>query len=328
MGLYQDLSIFDIKNAEQFTAKALQTFQHQYNNVEVYHNYVSLLGIDPQHITEIEQIPFLPIQFFKTHTVISSNAQVQTTFTSSGTTGTETSKHHVSDLLLYQQSYMRGFELFYGNPSDYCILALLPSYLERTGSSLIYMVEGLIKQSGNAQSGFFLNQYAELAQLLEKLDQQGQKCLLIGVSFALLDLAEQFNFNLKNTIVMETGGMKGRRKEIVRAELHSQLCKAFGVENIHSEYGMTELLSQAYSDGKGIFRCPPWMKILTGDTTDPLSNKTSQGAGSLCIIDLANQNSCSFIQTQDVGRIFSDGSFEVQGRMDNAPIRGCNLLVY
>lgn len=328
MGLYKDLSIFEINNAEQFKTKALQIFLHQYNNVEVYHNYVSLLGINPHEITEIEQIPFLPIQFFKTHTVITSNAQIQTTFTSSGTTGTETSKHHVSDLSLYQQSFTRGFDMFYRNPSEYCILALLPSYLERTGSSLIYMVDELIKQSGNTHSGFFLNQYAELAHILETLDQQGQKCLLIGVSFALLDLAEQFNFKLKNTIVMETGGMKGRRKEIVRTELHCQLCKALGVENIHSEYGMTELLSQAYSNGKGIFRCPPWMKVLVGDTTDPISSKASQGAGSLCIIDLANQNSCSFIQTQDVGRIFDNGSFEVQGRMDNAPIRGCNLLVY
>lgn len=320
--------IFNISNNKEFQEIALEVFRYQFNNIKVYNEYVTLLGINPNSVDTIEKIPFLPIQFFKTHDVIGNNLSPEIVFTSSGTTGTETSKHQVSDVSLYVDSFTKGFELFYGKPSDYCILALLPAYLERTGSSLVYMVDELIKQSNNPNSGFFLNQYDELVDLLIKLNTSGQKCLLIGVTFALLDLAEKYNLNLSHTIVMETGGMKGRRKEMIREELHSILCKSFGVEAIHSEYGMTELLSQAYSNGNGIFRCPPWMKILVRDPYDPLHSKTTASSGAINVIDLANVNSCSFIQTQDMGKLFADGSFEVMGRMDNAPIRGCNLLVY
>lgn len=302
-------------------------FRFQYSNVQVYRQYVSLLGVDPCAVDCIEKIPFLPIEFFKTHTIIAHNATAQTTFTSSGTTGDQTSRHNVADLSLYEESFTCGFELLYGHPSQYCILALLPSYMERTGSSLVYMANSLIEQSGNRDSGFFLNNYHKLAEQLQLLDSSGQKCLLLGVSFALLDLAEQFPIKLRNTIIMETGGMKGKRKEITRNELHATLCATFGVKTIHSEYGMTELLSQAYSSGNGIFRCPPWMRVLINETSDPLTVKRS-GSGAINVIDLANRYSCSFIKTQDAGRVHADGSFEVLGRLDSAPIRGCNLLVY
>ncbi|MGD9976480.1 MAG: acyltransferase [Bacteroidales bacterium] len=320
--------IFNILTLEEFQEIALDIFRFQYNNVKVYHDYVSLLGVVPDKVETIEEIPFLPIQFFKTHNVIVNNQSPQITFTSSGTTGNETSKHLVSDKSLYIDSFTKGFELFYGNPGDYCILALLPSYLERTGSSLVFMVDELIRQTKNSNSGFFLNQYDELIRILSDIDSKGEKCLLIGVSFALLDIAEKYHLNLENIIVMETGGMKGRRKEIIRNELHGILCNAFGVGAIHSEYGMTELLSQAYSNGNGIFRCPPWMKVLVRDLYDPLSSKSTGSSGAINIIDLANINSCAFIQTQDLGKLFGDGSFEVLGRMGNAPVRGCNLLVY
>lgn len=319
--------IFGINSDEQFAQLAIETFNQQFCHVKVYHDYVSLLGINPNNVKTIEQIPFLPIQFFKTHTVIAENQNPQITFTSSGTTGSETSKHHVSNLSIYEESFTRGFKHFYGNPSDYCILALLPAYLERTGSSLIYMADSLIKQSGNKHSGFYLNQYDQLAQTMKQFDAEGQKCLLLGVSFALLDMTEKFQLNLQNTTIMETGGMKGRRKEILREELHATLCKSFGVEAIHSEYGMTELLSQAYSKGNGIFACPPWMRVLIRETSDPLSVHIS-GNGAINIIDLANQNSCAFIQTEDAGRAFANRTFSVQGRMENAPMRGCNLLVF
>lgn len=320
--------IFNISTNDKFQEIALEIFRHQYNTLKVYNKYVKLLGIDPNSVNSIEKIPFLPIQFFKTHNVIGNNILPEITFTSSGTTGTETSKHQVSDLSFYTDSFTKGFKLFYGKPQDYCIIALLPAYLERTGSSLVYMVDELIKQSKNPNSGFFLNQYDELAELLVKQNASGQKCLLIGVTFALLDIAEKHTLHLNNTIIMETGGMKGRRKEMIREELHSILCNSFGVNAIHSEYGMTELLSQAYSSGNGIFRCPPWMKILVRDPYDPLNSKSTLSSGVINVIDLANVNSCSFIQTQDMGKLYADGSFEVLGRMDNAPIRGCNLLVY
>jgi len=286
-----------------------------------------LLYVHPSDVTTISQIPFLPIQFFKTHRVLSSSDAIQETFTSSGTTGSVFSKHFVTDKLLYQKSYRKGFEHFYGNIKDYVVLALLPNYLERKGSSLVAMVDDFIQQSNNPASGFYLNNLDELASTLNELDKSGQKVLLIGVSFALLDLIEKQQFTLQNTIVMETGGMKGRRKELIRDELHDLLGKGFGVSEIHSEYGMTELLSQGYSKGNGIFKCPPWIKILTRDTEDALTIYQSSKAGGINVIDLANYNSCSFIATQDLGNVFSDGSFEILGRFDNSDVRGCNLMV-
>ncbi|OBQ57293.1 acyl transferase [Tamlana sp. s12] len=320
-------TIFNIQNAADFEDVALQVFNFQFKNNRVYRSFCDLLYIHPSEVTSIQQIPFLPIQFFKTRDILSSQSAIQTTFTSSGTTGNETSKHHVTDLEVYNKSFTKGFEQFYGPIEDYVILGLLPSYLERQGSSLIYMVDAMIKISKHPESGFYLNNLEELKEALIKLDAEGKKVLLIGVSFALLDLVETYQFQLKNTIIMETGGMKGKRKELIRNELHDILKSGFGVENIHSEYGMTELLSQAYSQGQGVFECPPWMKILTRDTEDALNIQPAEKAGGLNIIDMANINSCAFIATQDLGRVKTDGSFEVIGRFDNADIRGCNLMV-
>ena len=319
--------IFNIHTEEEFTEAALQVFKHQFTNNKVYRSFCDLLYVHPSDVTTISQIPFLPIQFFKTHRVLSSLDAIQETFTSSGTTGSIVSKHFVTDSSLYQKSYRKGVEHFYGNIKDYVVLALLPNYLERKGSSLVVMVDDFIQQSNNPASGFYLNNVDELAITLNQLDKSGQKVLLIGVSFALLDLVEKQQFRLKNTIVMETGGMKGRRKELIRNELHALLQKGFGVSEIHSEYGMTELLSQGYSKGKGIFKCPPWMKIVTRDTEDALTIHQSSKAGGINVIDLANYNSCSFIATQDLGKVLSDGSFEILGRFDNSDIRGCNLMV-
>jgi len=258
--------------------------------------------------------------------VVSVTNELQIIFTSSGTTGTQVSKHFVPNLKLYEESFNRTFEQFYGPIEDYVVLGLLPSYLEREGSSLIYMVNHFIQNSKYPESGFYLNQWDKLAEKLNVLDQSGKKVLLIGVSFALLDLVENHQFSLKNTIIMETGGMKGRRKELIRTELHDQLKKGFGVSKIHSEYGMTELLSQAYSKGDGIFKCPSWMKVLIRDTEDPLTIINHQ-TGGINIIDLANIKSCSFIATQDLGKVNNDGSFEILGRFDSSDIRGCNLMV-
>ena len=320
-------SIFNIKNKTEFEDLALNIFKYQFENNRVYRSFCDLLYKHPSEVNTLKDIPFIPIQFFKTRDVLSSKAPIKTTFTSSGTSGSETSKHHVTDLNIYQQSFTKGFEQFYGAIEDYVILGLLPSYLEREGSSLIYMVDSMIKTSKHPESGFYLNNLSELQETLTTLDSGGKKVLLIGVSFALLDLVETYQFNLKNTIVMETGGMKGRRKELIRTELHDTLKKGFGVEHIHSEYGMTELLSQAYSKGKGVFNCPPWMTVLTRDTEDALAIQEPGKTGGLNIIDLANINSCSFIATQDLGRTHHDGSFEVIGRFDNSDIRGCNLMV-
>ncbi|WP_248724893.1 acyl transferase [Seonamhaeicola sp. ML3] len=319
-------SIFEIKTENQFESKALEVFKFQFENNRVYRSFCDLINKTPSEVNAIDKIPFLPIQFFKTHDILSSKKTVQTTFTSSGTTGSITSKHHITDLSIYEQSFGKCFEQFYGNIKDYVVLALLPSYLERQGSSLIYMANTLIEESKHNESGFYLNNLNELKQTLVKLNSKGQKVLLIGVSFALLDLVEKFQFNLKNTIVMETGGMKGRRKELIREELHVILKKRFGINSVHSEYGMTELLSQAYSKEKGIFHCPPWMRVLTRDTEDPLSIQSPKKSGGLNIIDFANINSCAFIATQDLGRVHSDGSFEVIGRFDHSDIRGCNLM--
>ena len=318
--------IFKIKSQADFDALALDVFKFQFENNGVYRSFCDLLYKNPSDIKSVSEIPFLPIQFFKTHEVISSRGPIEKTFTSSGTTGSITSKHLVTDIKLYEESYLHAFKHFYGNIDDYVVLALLPSYLERDGSSLIYMVNDLIDKSQQPESGFYLNNLEELANTLNSLEARKQKTLLIGVSFALLDLVEQFQLHLKHTTVMETGGMKGRRKEIIRQELHQILQSGFGVEKIHSEYGMTELLSQAYSKGHGIFECPPWMKILTRDTEDALTLQEPNKTGGINIIDLANINSCSFIATQDLGRVYDNGQFEIIGRFDNSDIRGCNLM--
>lgn len=322
-----ETAIFNIKSEKEFEKTALAVCKYQFENNRVYRSFCTLLNVHPSDIKSIAEIPFLPIEFFKSHQVITGSRPVEQVFTSSGTTGTATSRHPVSDISLYENSFRIGFELFYGNIKDYAVLALLPSYLERSGSSLIYMVDDLIKKSENCDSGFYLDNHEELAKKLNMLDRKGQKILLIGVSFALLDLIEKYQFQLKNTIVMETGGMKGRRKELIRSELHELLKKGFGVNTIHSEYGMTELLSQAYSCGKGLFRTPPWMRVLIRDTEDPLCMLDFEKSGGINIIDLANIHSCAFIATQDLGKRYPDSSFEVLGRFDHSDIRGCNLLV-
>jgi len=319
-------SIFNSSTQADFNTLALDIFKFQFENNTVYRSYCDLLYKNPSDIKKVEDIPFLPIQFFKTHPILSTTNAIEKVFESSGTTGQITSKHHVSDLDVYENSFNTSFNHFYGPIEDYVVLALLPSYLERDGSSLIYMVEHLIAQSNHKESGFYLHNLAELKNKLITLDSEGKKVLLIGVSFALLDLVEQFQFQLKNTIVMETGGMKGRRKELIRDELHTILKQGFGVSEIHSEYGMTELLSQAYSKGNGIFKCPNWMKVLTRDTEDPLTITSTSTTGGINIIDLANIYSCSFIATQDLGKVYNDNSFEIIGRFDNSDIRGCNLM--
>jgi len=319
--------IFTISNQKQFEKIALKVFRFQYENNLVYQEFCDFLKVDVQKVKSIEQIPFLPIQFFKSHEVVSNKNPIQETFTSSGTTGLLTSKHLVTDISFYEESYQKGFSQFYGDIENYVVLALLPSYLERGGSSLIYMVEDLIKKTQNAESGFFLHNHEELIQKLVKLDKSGQNVILIGVTYALLDLIELQKFELQNTIIMETGGMKGKRKEIIREELHNQLCEGFGVSAIHSEYGMTELLSQAYSLGNGVFEYPSWMQILIRDTEDALTYVTDGKTGGINVIDLANINSCSFIATQDLGKKNPNTTFEVLGRFDNSDIRGCNLMV-
>ena len=319
--------IFSIANPNEFDAVALDVFQYQFQNNPVYQKFCEYLGKSPKNVDQVKDIPFLPIQFFKSHKVICENRKAEAIFESSGTTQHHTSKHLVPDIFLYERSFLNGFSLFYGPIEDYCILALLPAYLERKGSSLVYMVNELVNRSNHPSSGFYLYNLDELQEILKELELKETKTLLIGVSFALLDLAEEFPMELNHTIIMETGGMKGRRKELIREELHGILKNAFGVPKIHSEYGMTELLSQAYSLGDGIFRTPPWMKIMTRDTEDPLSVQTQGRTGGINVIDLANLFSCSFIATQDLGKTFEDGSFEVLGRFDNSDIRGCNLMV-
>ena len=319
--------IFKISTQQEFESITLDIFRFQIEKNPVYRDFCEYLGRTKNKVTSFKEIPFLPIRFFKSKKVVSSKNIEQSIFSSSGTTGQVTSKHYVTDIALYEKSFLEGFESFYGDVSDYCVLALLPSYLERSGSSLIYMVDDLIKKSNHPDSGFYLDEIDVLIEKLIRLDSQGKKVLLIGVSFALLDLVEKHQLNLKNTIVMETGGMKGRRKELIREELHDILKKGFGTKTIHSEYGMTELLSQAYSQGNGIFNTPPWMKILIRDTEDPLTLQEIEKTGGVNVIDLANINSCSFIATQDLGKKYNDESFEILGRFDNSDIRGCNLMV-
>lgn len=319
--------IFSISNTQDFEKASLAIFKHQAANCQVYKAYLTNLKINPSNISTTTQIPYLPISFFKTHEVLSSTDTPEIIFSSSGTTGTMQSRHLVSAVKLYEQSFNLAFTQFYGAIEQTCLLALLPSYLERDGSSLIYMVDALLQQSQHPASGYFLHNHADLYERLQQQKSAGQKTILIGVTYALLDFIERYKIDFPELIVMETGGMKGKRKEMVREELHELLQQGFGVKAIHSEYGMTELLSQAYSTGKGIFNCPPWMKINLRDTNDPLSLISGHKTGGINVIDLANVNSCSFIATQDLGRLFADGSFEVLGRFDNADIRGCNLLV-
>ena len=316
--------IFQNHTNNSFEALALDIFRFQANNNSVYKTYLKFLDINPDDIKESNQIPYLPIEFFKHQDVVCEPNNIDSVFTSSGTGGAQ-SKHIIHDVSIYHKSFTSGFEHFYGNIEDYTVLALLPSYLERPGSSLIYMCKKLIKHSAKKESGFYLNGRQELNDLLLELERQNRKTLLIGVSFALLDFVEKHPVRLKNTIVMETGGMKGRREEMVREQLHSILCTQFNVSKIHSEYGMTELLSQAYSKGSGIFECPPWMRVTCRDANDPLS--TNKKSGGINIIDLANVYSCSFIASQDLGKIHDNNTFEVLGRFDSSDIRGCNLMV-
>lgn len=320
-------SIFDISTAAEFTEMALAIFRMQYFENPVYREFCGYFDVTPADVIQLTDIPFLPIGFFKSKEVISEGKKSEIIFTSSGTTGSMTSKHRVSDIGLYEKSFQKAFAHFYGDIGEYCVLALLPSYLEREGSSLIYMVDDLIQKSGHEKSGFYLHNLEGLKDQLMQLEAAGTKTLLIGVSFALLDMVEKHPIKLQHTVIMETGGMKGRRKELIREELHQILKSGFGVSEIHSEYGMTELLSQAYSRENGNFETPPWMKIMIRDTEDPLTYQPPGNTGGMNIIDLANINSCAFIATQDLGKIHSDGGFEILGRFDNSDVRGCNLMV-
>lgn len=321
-------TVFQCSSKTEFHELALSLFQWQARHVSPYAQFLRLLKVDPSTITHISEIPFLPVTFFKSHNVLADGFTPQLHFTSSGTTGQTPSRHPVADRSLYKTSYLEGFKHFYGDPKEYVFLALLPSYLERTGSSLIDMAAGLITESQHPDSGFFLNNLDQLIRQIKKPRTDQRKIFLLGVSFALLDLAADHQIDLpKGAIVMETGGMKGRRKEMVRTELHDLLCRGFGMDQIHSEYGMTELLSQSYAPESGRFLTPPWMKITLRDTEDPLSPAKPGKTGGINIIDLANVYSCAFIATQDLGRPHPSGGFEVLGRFDDAEVRGCNLMV-
>ena len=317
--------IFNIHSEQEFVKICLQIYELQMDNNPIYSAYsqIILKGEIPK---KLEEIPFLPIEFFKTEQIICVTQKIEEIFLSSGTTGNQ-SKHLVSDLSIYENSFRNTFQLFYGDITDYCILSLLPNYREREGSSLIYMVDDLIKRSKHPKSGFYLNNYKEVSETILELEKNGQKTLLIGVSYALLDLAKNYPIKLKNTIIMETGGTKGKRKELLKEELHKILKETFSLDSIHSEYGMTELLSQSYSEGDNIFKTPPWKKVLIRDVNDPLTILGKNRSGGINIIDLANIYSCPFIATQDLGRLHKDGSFSVLGRFDNSDVRGCNLLV-
>ena len=327
-----------------FDELALEIFRFQYGHNLLYKAYADMLGAAPQHVNNVCQIPFLPVGFFKTHAVKTTEFEPRAVFESSGTTQNIHSHHLLKDTDLYRQSFIKGFELLYGPVNDWCIIGLLPSYLERKNSSLVFMVDELTKRSRHPQSGFYLDEFKELQLILMQLEEKKQKTLLIGVTFALLDFADRYPLPLNSTVIMETGGMKGRGEEMIRQELHEWLKTKFRTDVIHSEYGMTELLSQAYSRGNGIFRCPPWMRILVRDEEDPLRVQSSEFGvfptpdsrlptpdspltGAINIIDLANIYSCSFIATDDAGRLHADGSFEVLGRIDNSDIRGCSLMM-
>ena len=310
----------------RFNEKALELFKFQYLDNTLYREFANHFAASPNSVNEIKQIPFLPVSFFKTGVVKTGEFVPEVVFKSSGTTGQIPARHFVKHLGIYRESFVKGFEFFYGNLGDYCILGLLPAYLERTGSSLVWMVEEWMRISRHPENGFYLYEFEKLRDVLLKLESRKQRTILIGVSFALLDFAEKYSMQLSQTIVMETGGMKGRREEITREELHQILKEKLGVTRVHSEYGMTELLSQAYSKGEGKYQPVPWMKMLVRDEDDPLSLHPS-GEGLVNIIDLANHYSCSFISTDDVAKLSEDGSFEILGRMDNSDIRGCSLLV-
>ena len=327
---YNDIAtrIFDF-NISGFESLAIEMFRFQHKNNSIYRQFADALRVDAKQVKTLEQIPFLPVNFFKTHRIQSTPFEPQVIFESSGTTQTINSKHYVKHVSFYTQSFLKGFEQFYGDPGTYCIIGLLPSYLERRHSSLVMMVDELVRQSKHDKSGFYLNEYDQLADTLQELERNQQKTLLIGVTFALLDFAEEYPIPLKHTMVMETGGMKGRKTEMTRQEVHALLKDAFQLPYIHSEYGMTELLSQAYSKRDGIFHCPKWMKILLRNEDDPfeiISPLNSSKSGVVNIIDLANIYSCSFIATEDAGRLYPDGSFEILGRIDNSDIRGCSLM--
>jgi hypothetical protein len=318
-------SIFKIKTIDDFESMAVKIFKYQFDNNKIYRSFCDLINKNPSDITNSNQIPFLPIKFFKSHTVLSSNQSIEKKFISSGTTNTNLSTHYITDLKLYESSFENSFKYFFGDIKEFTILALLPSYLENKNSSLIYMADKLIKESNRKNSGFYLDNYIELKDKLIELKKE--KVILIGVTFALLNLIEKFNFKLPNLTIVETGGMKGRRKEMIRNELHTKLINGFGTDLICSEYGMTELLSQAYSTNNGIFQCPPWMKIHIREPQDALSFKKNGITGGVNVIDLANINSCSFIATEDLGKKNNENNFEILGRFDNSDIRGCNLLV-
>ena len=320
-------SIFDINSEVAFTKKALELFKFQFEENPVYRSFCDLLYKHPSAVRKLEDIPFLPIEFFKTHKVLSTKKEIQQTFTSSGTSGSVVSQHHVADLNLYKTSFQKGFAHFYGRIEDYAVLALLPSYLERDGSSLVYMVEDMIQESKHPKSGFYLDEYEKLISVLNELKIKGKRVILLGVTYALLDLAENYHLNFPELIIMETGGMKGRRKEMIREEVHEKIKKSYGVPQVFSEYGMTELLSQAYSNGNGEFTCPPWMQVLIRDVNYPFSILKPNCTGGINVIDLANIYSCSFIETQDLGKISMNNTFEVLGRFDNSDVRGCNLLI-
>ena len=319
--------IFSLAGEEEFRKAALEIFNLQASENNIYREFLNRLGRDPSSVLNPEDIPFLPVEFFRNHIVVTGSGAPEIVFESSGTTGMTRSRHHVTDLSVYNESLTRGFCLFYGKPSDYLIAALMPSPEERPTGSLSYMVNLLIRSGADKMSGFFPRNYDHLSGILASALREGKKCILIGISYALLDFAEAKPGNLEKVIVVETGGMKGRREEITRVELHSRLMNNLGVKAIHSEYGMTELLSQAWSEGEGLFRCPPWMKIFVRELNDPLSVSSEPGSsGAINIIDLANINSCSFLATWDLGRLHQNGLFEVLGRYDHSDVRGCNLL--
>ena len=314
--------IFLIGSEAEFEREALRLFRHQAEHCAPYAEYVRLLGVEPSQVQRVEDIPMLPIEIFKSHKVYCGEQEPQMTFTSSATTGMVQSRHYVEDIALYERAVTEAFRHFYGDERECSIYALLPSYLEREGSSLVYMAERLIAQCGGG--GFYLHDYEKL---LNDMSHDPNPKILLGVTYALLDLAENYAPKLENTVVMETGGMKGRRKELPKSELHKVLCSAFGVERIHSEYGMAELMSQAYSSGEGLFRTPRWMKVLVRDVNNPFRRLPSGRRGGLDIIDLANRSSCAFIATEDMGVRYDDGSFRIEGRISQSDIRGCNLLV-
>ena len=324
--MQNDFSIFDIKDETDFENAALNIFRFQAVHNQVYQRFLNYLKVEPNQIDCVQDIPFLPIEFFKTYQVVSQQGPYEAVFMSSGTTGMQRSRHYVKNLDLYETSFLKAFKTFYGDIKDYTIVALLPSYIEQGHSSLVYMVHKLINLSEQSQSGFYLND-ADLPLLLNKLDVAQKKTLLIGVSYALLDLVQKHSFDLSHTIIMETGGMKGRRKEMLREELHQYLKRGFGVASIHSEYGMTELLSQSYSQGNGIFESPAWQRILIRDTEDPFTYLPTGKTGGINVIDLANINSCAFIATQDLGKKVGTQQFEILGRFDHSDVRGCNLLL-